>query len=605
MRHAPPVRRHAALVAAIASIALLLTPGVAQGAAVANQNDSGPGSLRQAVIDAAPGETIVLPAGTYSLTSGPLKVDKSLALSGHGPGDTTIRSGAPFRVIETKGKVDLTISGVTIRDGMVLSGVAQGAGIHADEGSLALREAAVIDNVASSAGTGPGGMGGISQGGGIYAGGRLTLTDTTVADNEALAQGNAEKLGGIAQGGGIFAKGEEIDAGVMTISGATIRANSVDASGGDGPGTAPAGIAQGGGIYAEQAKSASSPTSIVASTISENAVEATGGPGGSNGIVNGGGVFDASNSGSVSFLNVTVAANVARAAEPAGGIVRGGGLYLSALPPGTVAIRSATIVGNSTETPSSSALGGNVYGAGDPALRTIASSIVADGLGAAATENCSEQALTSLGFNLESSDQCAFHAGGDQVNRGPQLGPLQSNGGPTPTMAPAPGSPAVDQGKSFDLTADQRGLLRPVELPAVPNSTAAGADGADVGAVELQLPRAEEAVALDNSILLGKLRRNRRKGTATLAVFLPRPSAGTLALQGPKLQPQSFSINGESQVKLPIVGKKDVRKALRRRGRRKVRLVVLYTPPGTATGVRSRSVKLIKKLPRQRRSAGR
>jgi len=179
------------------------------------------------------------------------------------------------------------------------------------------------------------------------------------------------------------------------------------------------------------------------------------------------------------------------------------------------------------------------------------------------------------------------------------LGPLQSNGGTTPTMAPAPGSPAVDQGKSFDVTTDQRGLLRPVELPAVPNSTAAGADGADVGAVELQLPKATEAMALDNSIVLGKVRRNKKRGTATLVVFLPRPSAGTLALQGAKVRPQTLSINGESEVKLPIVGMKDLRKVLRKRGRRKVRVEVLYTPPGTATGVRSRNVKLVKKLRRQ------
>ena len=45
-------------------------PRPAQAAiAVVNTNDSGPGSLRQALIEAPPGETIALPAGTYTLTS--------------------------------------------------------------------------------------------------------------------------------------------------------------------------------------------------------------------------------------------------------------------------------------------------------------------------------------------------------------------------------------------------------------------------------------------------------------------------------------------------------------------------------------------------------
>ena len=67
-----------------------------------------------------------------------------------------------------------------------------------------------------------------------------------------------------------------------------------------------------------------------------------------------------------------------------------------------------------------------------------------------------------------------------------QLGPLADNGGPTKTMAPAATSPAVDTGSAFGLTTDQRGLARPTDLASVPNSGAAGADGTDMGAFELQ-----------------------------------------------------------------------------------------------------------------------
>jgi len=65
----------------------------------------------------------------------------------------------------------------------------------------------------------------------------------------------------------------------------------------------------------------------------------------------------------------------------------------------------------------------------------------------------------------------------------PHLGPLQSNGGPTFTMALLPGSPAIDAAASVGLATDQRGRLRPVDNPAITN---AGANGSDIGAFEFQ-----------------------------------------------------------------------------------------------------------------------
>jgi Ca2+-binding RTX toxin-like protein len=69
----------------------------------------------------------------------------------------------------------------------------------------------------------------------------------------------------------------------------------------------------------------------------------------------------------------------------------------------------------------------------------------------------------------------------------PLLGPLAANGGPTPTQALPKTSPAVDHGKSFGATVDQRGLTRSVDQSDVPNSASAGADGTDIGAFELEL----------------------------------------------------------------------------------------------------------------------
>jgi len=67
----------------------------------------------------------------------------------------------------------------------------------------------------------------------------------------------------------------------------------------------------------------------------------------------------------------------------------------------------------------------------------------------------------------------------------PNLGPLKDNGGPTFTHALVAGSPALDKGASFGAITDQRGLPRPFDDPAIPNA-AAGGDGADIGAFEVQ-----------------------------------------------------------------------------------------------------------------------
>ncbi len=73
---------------------------------------------------------------------------------------------------------------------------------------------------------------------------------------------------------------------------------------------------------------------------------------------------------------------------------------------------------------------------------------------------------------------------GSPLTGDPLLGPLAANGGLTPSMAPQPGSPALDAGSSFGLTTDQRGLKRPVDLPSVANF----GDAADIGSVEQQVP---------------------------------------------------------------------------------------------------------------------
>jgi hypothetical protein len=70
---------------------------------------------------------------------------------------------------------------------------------------------------------------------------------------------------------------------------------------------------------------------------------------------------------------------------------------------------------------------------------------------------------------------------GTPITDDPLLQALANNGGPTQTMLPAEGSPALDAGSAFGLTTDQRGLCRPFDLPAVSNF----GDATDIGAVEV------------------------------------------------------------------------------------------------------------------------
>lgn len=80
---------------------------------------------------------------------------------------------------------------------------------------------------------------------------------------------------------------------------------------------------------------------------------------------------------------------------------------------------------------------------------------------------------------------------GSPITADPKLDFLKDNGGRTPTLAPATDSPVIDAGSAFGLTGDQRGLARPSDFAAIPNS----GDGSDIGAVELQVPQPPQAPA--------------------------------------------------------------------------------------------------------------
>ena len=99
------------------------------------------------------------------------------------------------------------------------------------------------------------------------------------------------------------------------------------------------------------------------------------------------------------------------------------------------------------------------------------------------------------------------------------------------------------------LPTDQRGLQRPIEFPQIPNSPAAGGDGSDIGAFELQPRRA--AVHALSSAGCSEIA---KKGTATLTVTVPVPGNGTVTLSGKGLRSQSVPVADTATIQLPVVG---------------------------------------------------
>ena len=165
-------------------------------------------------------------------------------------------------------------------------------------------------------------------------------------------------------------------------------------------------------------------------------------------------------------------------------------------------ITSCTITGNTVQ-----GSGGGIDTSGDsvcfpPGLcfptSTVKSSIVALNTATSSGPDV-HGGVSTGGFNLigNSDGSAGLHAPTDQSGTiasplDPKLDPsgLQSNGGPTGTIALLRGSPAIDRGTSNGLTGmlttDQRGagFRRAFDDPAIAN--AAGGDGTDVGAFEQQ-----------------------------------------------------------------------------------------------------------------------
>jgi hypothetical protein len=401
-----------------------------QSLIVTNTNDSGVGSLRQAMIDAnanAGADVISFQAGltgTITLLSELPRFNASAAINGPGPDILTVKrstaDGTPlFRIFTINSGLTVSITGLTISNGNPANVV--GGGVLSS-GTLTLTNCNLYGNSATIPGLS-------GNGGGIYSDGSLTLNNCNIGGILAGQPNTAFTGGGIyiaagsllMNGGSIAGNshhGVLIVTGAGTLSGVVIASNSNDGGGGGG-------VLIAGGIlninnclltnnssFSGGALLNGGSVSVANSTISGN-----------SSLGSGGGV---SNSASLTMTNVTITNN--RAATVGGGI-------RSAT---ATVILSNTIVAGNFQGASPSTTANDIDGTVDP---TSSYNLIGGGGSGGLTDGTNNN---QVGVS------------------NPGLGPLASNGGTTQTHALLPGSVALNAGSnaladSAGLTTDQRG----------------------------------------------------------------------------------------------------------------------------------------------------
>ena len=128
-------------------------PAVAATLTVTNINDSGAGSLRQAIAAAAEANDVIVFApgvtGTITLTSGELFFTKSLTISGPGATNLTISGNNTSRVFSVSSGT-ITISGLRIANGFVTgnpNSLNAGGGILNYSARLTVQNCEIANNV--------------------------------------------------------------------------------------------------------------------------------------------------------------------------------------------------------------------------------------------------------------------------------------------------------------------------------------------------------------------------------------------------------------------------------------------------------------------------
>jgi hypothetical protein len=349
--------RQLRLIAAALTMAAVGTLGVVDGnvlgvagagaaaaatAKVTSCADTGAGSLRQVVGDAASGETITfsLPPSckTIVLLSGQIPVVASLTISGPGasklavsacPNLSQCGNGGFSRIFDVNSQAaKVSISGLTIEHATDPQGGTQGGGAIFNAGTLDISSCDLNYDAMNTGG----------DGGAIYNTGTLDVSDSSFSNysgNNDLAM----------LGGGIYNKG------TLTVGGSIFRTST-------GPGTNGASAQAGGGIYNAGGSVTIDDTTIEGNSFgsgggiynesgdvtldSSKITQSEAGTQGSPGL--GGGIY---NAGTLSITSSDVDGDTSgRAGDVGAGLTAGGGLYNV----GSLSITGSTFSGNSAVT---------------------------------------------------------------------------------------------------------------------------------------------------------------------------------------------------------------------------------------------------------------
>ena len=517
-------------------------------------------------------DTLVLPAnstitlGTVDNTtfySGPgLPVVSSL-ITIEGNGTTIKRSSADgtplFRILVVSATGDLTLNDATISgSGSQFSYSADGGIVN--DGSLTITNSTISENDGNN-------------GGGIHNRGSLTITDSTISSNGTGDYGNGGGIlndgsmtitnstisnngGGRGRGGGIY------NVGPATITNSTISGNFCGrySSGG--------GIFNGSSLTITDSTISENHTDygggvdnrgemvIANSTISENSAELGGGVNnrgemvianstisGNSGYVFGGGIND--EHGSLAISNSTVSGNYST--YPGGGIVIFNG--------GLLTLSRTIISGNRNYLHDRFPYGADIFEDGG--------SVTADDYNLIG-DSSKTNAEAFEHFTPSATDITATSDGTHPTALGNILNTtLANNGGPTETHALVAGSPAIDANPTDAgcPPADQRGVPRPVD------GDGDGIARCDIGAVEFT------ASAFEPQIL--SLGDSNGDGSQDIAALVQDSAAGTVkayvkdAENGASIKTVAFDgaftpthfaslpdTNGNGAPELVVVGKK-------------------------------------------------
>ena len=417
---------------------------------VTNLDDSGPGSLRQAILDAnaaAGDDTIAFQSGlsgTILLASQIEPGNQNLTINGPGASVLAI-SGNNVTRIFAGNSMAITINNLTLKNGRSSTGGAIYSG-----GTMTINQCVLSNNV--STGTG----------GAIDNLGTMTITNSILSGNSAVYQGGAIN-----------------NRETLTVSNSTLSGNSATAT------AANTSAGWGGGIYSYPG----SMLTIANSTLSGNSATNSSGFGGHGGAIkfNGGK--------KLMIINSTLSGNSANSPTcPTFNNCshgKGGGLYTfwQGNADDQMTVRDSTFTGNTAVNH-----GGGIYL--DQGTLTVGNSIVSGNNAtngnevAANNPSASSAKFVSLGHNLFGENGAA-----GLVNASPiasdlilagaidtALGELADNGGPTQTQLPTPGSPALNAGDNALIPAGTATDQRGAGFARIVNNVV------DIGAAEVQPP---------------------------------------------------------------------------------------------------------------------